>query len=103
MAFLEDGLVAAVEVEVLAATAGRLGAAACRALGAARHAEGGGPSDGPVGHRYLGREELWLWPPRERDGVRARISVSHEAHRSRCRLFERREPASSPQPPEDHS
>lgn len=96
MAFLEGDRVAAIEVEDLAASAGRLDAAACRALGAARHAARGGPGEAPVEHRYYGREELWLWPVASRGGGSARVYVSHEAHRARCRLFERRGPDPAP-------
>ena len=103
MAFLEDDRVAAIEVEDLAAPAGRLDAAACRALGAARHAERGGVGKGPAEHRYYGREELWLWPAATRGGSSERVHVSHEAHRARCRLFERHEWASPSRPQEDRS
>lgn len=85
MAFLEDDRVAAIELEDLAATRGRLDAEACVALGAAR--AGAGPTE----RAFYGREELWLWPAGEDGAERRRVYVSHEAHRARCRLFERRE------------
>ena len=103
MAFLKDDRVAAIEVEDLAVPAGRLDAAACRALGAERHAERGGAAEDPVKHRYYGREELWLWPIASRGGGGARVYVSHEVHRARCRLFERRRRASSSWPTEEQS
>ena len=86
MAFLEDDRVAAIEVEDIAVAGERLDAEACLALGAAR-----ADATGSAERVFYGREELWLWPPREHGSERSRVYVSYEAHRARCRLFERRE------------
>lgn len=86
MAFLEDDRVAAIEVEDLTLADRRLDAAACLAVGDERAGAAGTPE-----RAFYGREELWLWPSQARGAERTRVYISHEAHRGRCRLFERRE------------
>lgn len=101
MAFLDGNAVVAVEVEDLGAAQGRRDSEACRALGAARHAERtdfAPETSLPDRHEYYAREELWFWPAQSKDGVVRQVYVSHEAHRGRCRVFERREAAEMLEP-----